>query len=499
MGGENGFLIPDEFVLRDYELERNRAGFVANLEYRPSDQLSLYWRNLWNQFQDTEERQAAVLDYRNGDLLDQTATSGTFTEAEGSRRVKYRREKQSILNTSLGGEYYFGKYVVSGSVGYGEAEQDTPFDNEWQFASADVFPATYDTSSFFWNVDGGAPFRDATAYEFNELLRANQLVKEELTAVQFDLRRDVDFGDNPGYWKLGAKFTSRDKKSDATGTVYDGYDGDLTLDQVSDPGAAAFCAASARLSVRAAGGLPRRRGRIRRRYRAVRGIGSRQPGGVAGGGLHRRRGHPGGVRHGGRDIGAVTLLGGVRMERTEADYGAFDLVFEDGDLVEDSVFRRGDNNYTNYLPGLQLRYEPREDVVVRAAWTNTIGRAAYEQLVPLREFEIDPDGDGGFEGSVAEGNPDLEPLESMNFDLSFEWYLAPAGLVSAGLFYKDIDNPIYTRVTEIENDIYEGRLFSDLSIERPENARVAASSGSNSTCSSSSPPCPRHSTALAPR
>lgn len=468
---ENGFLIPDEFVLRDYELERIRSGIVANLEYRPNDQVKLYWRNLWNEFQDTEERQEAVIDYRNGDLLGQTATSGTFTEAEASRQVKYRREKQSILNTTLGGEYYFGPYMLAGSVGYGEAEQDTPFDNEWSFETADVFPASYDTSNFFWNVDGGAPFQDDTGYEFNEVARSGQIVTEELVSAQLDLRREIYVGDAPGYWKVGAKFTGRDKESDASGTIYDGYDGDLTLDQVSKPGRASFLD-----SVR-----PYYPFGPRVDYRAAEAVFASDTALFEvsdGDSLEESLASDYEVSEditaaylmAGVDLDRWSIVGGVRVERTEAEYGAFDLVFEDGDLLPDSPFRRGDNEYTNYLPGLQARFAPREDIVVRAAWTNTIGRAAYESLVPLREFEIDPDGNGGFEGSVAEGNPDLDPLESMNFDLSFEWYLRPAGLVSVGIFYKDIDNPIYTQVTEIEDDFYEGRFFSELSIARPTNA-----------------------------
>ena len=233
---EGDYLIPDEYVLRDYELERIRTGFVANLEYRPSDDLKLYWRNLWNEFEDTEQRQQAIIDYRNGDLLDQTPTSGTFTEAEGERLVKYRREQQSILSSTLGGEYHFGRSTVSGSVGVGQADQDTPFDREWSFESSDPFAARYDTSNFFWRVDGGDAFVDAAGYEFNEVVRAKQLVEEDLLTAQLDFNQDVDFGSVPGFWKVGAKITSRDKDSDANGDVYDGFDGDLTLDMVERPG-----------------------------------------------------------------------------------------------------------------------------------------------------------------------------------------------------------------------------------------------------------------------
>ncbi|MCU0975423.1 MAG: TonB-dependent receptor [Steroidobacteraceae bacterium] len=466
---EGDFLVPDEYVLRDYELERNRTGIIANLDWRPSEGRRFYWNTLWNEFQDTEERQAAEIDYRNGDLLDQTPTSGTFTEAEGVRFVKYRREKQSILNTTLGTELGFGAYTVTASAGYGEAEQDTPFDNEWEFESDDEFPATYDTSKFFWSVDGGAPFADAAGYEFNEVFRGRQIVEEELTVLRADLRRELSFGDAPGYFKVGAKLTSRDKTSDAEADVFDGYAGDLTLDQVDRPGPGGFFAESGRYPYGP-----------RVDYRAVEGVF-----GADGALFERSEGDSleeslaadfevtedvtAFYLMAGATFGRLDLVGGIRYEDTSADYGAYSLVFEDGDLDPDAPFLRGGKDYDHTLPSLQARYALRDDLLLRAAWTNTIGRPAYESLVPFRVFEIDPDGDV-FEGTLAQGNPDLEALESMNLDVSLEWYLQPAGLVSVGVFSKDIDNPIYTQVGTLEDVVFEGRTFSELEISQPRNA-----------------------------
>jgi TonB-dependent receptor len=46
---------------------------------------------------------------------------------------------------------------------------------------------------------------------------------------------------------------------------------------------------------------------------------------------------------------------------------------------------------------------------------------------------------------VTEGNPRLKPLESMNWDTSIERYLPSLGLLSAAVFYKDIENFTYQR------------------------------------------------------
>jgi len=52
---------------------------------------------------------------------------------------------------------------------------------------------------------------------------------------------------------------------------------------------------------------------------------------------------------------------------------------------------------------------------------------------------IPPAVEGGI-GSGSGGNPDLKPIISTNFDVSWEWYFADRALLSASIFYMDIDN-----------------------------------------------------------
>ena len=44
--------------------------------------------------------------------------------------------------------------------------------------------------------------------------------------------------------------------------------------------------------------------------------------------------------------------------------------------------------------------------------------------------------------SISVGNPDLKPTHANNFDLLYEHYLKPLGILQAGFFYKDISDPI---------------------------------------------------------
>ena len=138
--------------------------------------------------------------------------------------------------------------------------------------------------------------------------------------------------------------------------------------------------------------------------------------------------------------------------------------------VSGTVRPPGSKSYTNWLPGLQARFAPMDNLIVRAAWTNTIGRPSYEQTVPFRIFETEPDGVDVFEGEIEEGNPQLDPIESANYDLTVEWYLRPAGIISGGVFYKDIEHPIFTRVQTLEDEQFEGRFYSELQVTQPQNA-----------------------------
>jgi TonB-dependent receptor len=58
----------------------------------------------------------------------------------------------------------------------------------------------------------------------------------------------------------------------------------------------------------------------------------------------------------------------------------------------------------------------------------------------------------------------------MNLDLTVEYYLQPSGVLAAGIFYKDIDNPIFTRVQQLEEVDFEGRFYEELEIVQPQNA-----------------------------
>jgi TonB-dependent receptor len=472
---EGDFLVPDEMNLRDYSIRRVRKGVVANFEYRPNENTKWYWRNIFNRYEDTEIQREVTYDYRGGDLENQTPTSGTFTEGEGERANSRRFEIQEIQSSSLGAEFTPGAWTIGASFTLGKTEQDTPQDNFWSFELDDEIPMSYDTSDHFWVVSAGPEFQDPDNFEFNEYSRGGQLIEEDLTIGQLDFKRDVSFGDNTGFVKFGAKFIGRESTSDQDLVVYDGFDSDddLLMTPFAVPGDPSFYnsvrpyytfgpvvnfnAAEAffrdnegSFEVSDADTIAESYGvdyQVQEDISAAYVMAS-------------------------VDVGSATFIGGVRVEKTETDFQAYDIVFVDGDAPNPPPQVTGEKNYTNWMPGVQMTWAIQEDLLLRAAWTNTIGRPSYEQNVPFRIFELEEADPGEFEGEIEAGNSDLDPLESANYDLTLEWYTENGGLLSAGIFYKDIENPIFTRVQDLEDVDFEGRFYSELTISQPQNAKT---------------------------
>ncbi|MEL6653423.1 MAG: TonB-dependent receptor, partial [Bacteroidota bacterium] len=146
----------------------------------------------------------------------------------------------------------------------------------------------------------------------------------------------------------------------------------------------------------------------------------------------------------------LLMIAGVRLEQTNLDYSGFQFDDQEETLTETPSQV---SSYLNVLPGLHLKYLVRPRTVLRFAYTNTLARPNYFDLVPYREIA------DGEELSI--GNPDLVPTTSMNFDLMAEHYFGTVGIVSGGLFFKDISNFIVTQ--SFDDYVFEGTEWANFS------------------------------------
>jgi TonB-dependent receptor len=154
-----------------------------------------------------------------------------------------------------------------------------------------------------------------------------------------------------------------------------------------------------------------------------------------------------------------SAIAGLRLESTSIDYtgNIYDI---DNEEVTPAT---GDQSYSNFMPGLHLKYDLDPNSIIRFAWTNTIARPNYYDLVPYALFSPEDE-------ELERGNPNLKATTAMNFDLMGEKYYENVGLFSLGGFYKDIDNFVYIITTQGFSDPQFG---SGLQYSRPENGGTA--------------------------
>lgn len=89
------------------------------------------------------------------------------------------------------------------------------------------------------------------------------------------------------------------------------------------------------------------------------------------------------------------------------------------------------NAYDNFFPNVQVKYDLTKEAVLRASYTTNIGRPNFNNLIPGTTVNDTA-------RSISENNAKLQPQRGKSYDLSAEYYLQPVGVLSLGLFRKDI-------------------------------------------------------------
>src|SRR5882672_7290994 len=142
--------------------------------------------------------------------------------------------------------------------------------------------------------------------------------------------------------------------------------------------------------------------------------------------------------------GAWTANIGVRYVRTEENVLTYTQVDKTTPgAILTSAFGpfagiEREHNYNDVLPSANLKLDLNQDLVARFAASETMTRADYSALAGFTN--LSPPGAVGGIGSGSGGNPDLKPIRSTNFDAGLEWYFAKRSLLSATAFYMDLRN-----------------------------------------------------------
>src|SRR5258708_23841577 len=144
------------------------------------------------------------------------------------------------------------------------------------------------------------------------------------------------------------------------------------------------------------------------------------------------------------------LQAGVRIETTQSSYTGYHVTLDAAGHYVSTTPVGGNQTYTNVLPSVQYRYAFDASTNVRATYGMGIARPNFGDLPP---FLLQQDR----RNTINVGNPALQPTRANDFDLLFERFLQPVGVVQAGLFYKALTNPIYGSVqTTVTSGTFAG-------------------------------------------
>jgi len=160
-------------------------------------------------------------------------------------------------------------------------------------------------------------------------------------------------------------------------------------------------------------------------------------------------------------VGGISFDGlvGIRIERTESELNGFTITDVGGTRVVTPL--SVDKTDTEYLPSLNIRFELNPDLDLRFSAGRTVTRPNFADLNPQVTLTTPA---VGVPGTGFGGNPLLDNVKSTSIDASLEWYFDDASLVSAAIFYRDIDGFV---VTTSANETINGQVFA---VSRPQSA-----------------------------
>src|SRR5690554_4657723 len=459
---DNGDYIVEETEFKDYETKRIRTGVSTRFDYAPTENTHFYASHTYSRFEDQEQRDTTIIEWD-----DFTADSGTAhgiaQEVALEKELRNRTVVNTINSTVLGGGHFFDNGVEwDYSAAYSQSSQKHP-DRDYLAYELAYEPAiAYDYSNpekprySVLDSDGKVVRNDfnfgPADYEFGTYERRFGTAEDTEQAYATNLTFPGTMNGVYRTTKIGGKVRLREKNNDE--------DRSRNSEGV---GAPSFADLSIHKQSRPFGGRFHNGPKFDRDF-----VGKYGPVFENEDYRVRLEASVTGDYEVSEDIYSAyamqklewdrtSLVYGLRVEHTRTEGSAAEFDADDEVIIPLTA----SNNYTKAFPSVHLRHELENSVILRAAYSTGVSRPNFTDMAPYRIVEDRSTG----AGFIEMGNPNLKPAYAHNIDLLAEYYIEPLGLISGGIFYKDISNPIFSsrsRVTTGE--------FAGFERERAENA-----------------------------
>lgn len=422
-----------EAQVRQYYVTRERQSYSLALDYKFNPQHKISFKGMYNRRSDWENRYRISYKKLNSKAEKQSIVMQTKAGASDTKNA--RLELQQTMDYTLDGEHLFGNLKMDWAASYSRATEERP--NE-RYASykynnknakikfGEGFEDVGDRQPYY---AASLPALDDTNWKLDELDNSNQDIVENEWKGRLNFTLPITNGLYGNTLKFGAKYTSKEKTRTKSFFDYDPEEvlGDswrnLTVQQIRDgfmPGSQ-YPANSPFISKQTLGKIDFSKYEGTENYEEE-----------AGNYKIREQITAGYLRFDQKLGKRLSATLGLRVERTDLKTSGYNVEVTDD---ESSMKPTGDfkNHYTDLLPSLLLKYKYSDDGSLRASVTKTISRPKYSALIANKTFNISDE-----EATI--GDPNTKPAKAVNVDLSLDHYFKSVGLVSLGLFYKDIKN-----------------------------------------------------------
>jgi len=488
----NGTPVVPSVDLREYRYYRTRYGFTGNVDYKLGEISGLYIRGIYSHFDNF------------GDRWVYSPSINTFVtpnqgDVDGSVdfNAQIRRPVEVIGSLEAGGKHVFTKWTLAYNV---SASRSASEDHGYSSAKFGGPSGPDQPQPIVFNLDWSNPHTpklipqsggnnlvniyDPTLYSLSHMDVSRTYSPQVNLQTGFSASRSYHLGGHFSTFEFGAKFRNAHKFEDATDPVYDSvsnpsmsqfvgsftnadyYDHAYTLGPTVDYGKIkSYFNANPNdftldVTSTAQNSSPNTYDLIER---------------VTSGYLMDTI-----------DLGRLHVVGGIRFEGTNESVLGNKVLFDaGGNLCGTAQADPTDPNcvgvtnpvlpvsvkssYVDPLPSVQVRYQLPHDAALRAAYGRGIARPNYNDLPPFFNSQLNN------KNQIDVGNPNLKPTYANNYDLLYEQYLKPVGLLQAGFFYKQISDPIYEGVKSAITTNQYGAQYNDgtWSVTQPINGKSA--------------------------
>lgn len=461
---DDGKVFLDKAEVRQYYVTRERQSYSLATDYKFNPNHKISFKGIYNRRSDWENRYRITYKKLNEDPSKQSVVLQTKGGSGDNKDA--RLELQQTMDFMLDGEHTFGRLNMDWAGSFSRATEDRPNERYFGVTMKGKKNEDYFSDLSFVGAGGRNPYPnkgignvDDYKWSIDELTNSDQQIKENEWKFRLNFELPLTTGSFGNTLRFGAKYTNKTKERETHCYDYaDVYESEFEDGWINNMNG------QIRDGFMPNGNYPVNTPFITKEYLGSLKMNPNQDGAYelyeeASGNYKAKEAITSAyVRYDQKLWNKLDLILGLRMEHTSLNYSGFNWVVDDLEDEQGRLEATGDkrNDYINWLPSALLKYNVTDDLKLRASFTKTLSRPKYSALVPCIHYNI-------AEEEASFGNANLKPTTSYNFDLGGEYYFESVGLVSLGLFYKNVHDVIADEKWKSTNDpnIPSGLLNED--------------------------------------